>query len=132
MITWVIGILIDLPNYTGWGRHTYDVETLRQIITYYFFDIFILIINRNLYSCLWDRKASHGYTLFFPLTTIIIPCCCVLFFYLKIYLCVIKSKRRVQSYDSNSFQMQAKNNIRKHIQISKGLFSSFALFTISW
>ena len=29
VITWVIGILIDLPNFLGWGAHKYDVNTLR-------------------------------------------------------------------------------------------------------
>ena len=34
LITWLVGVLIDVPNLIGWGGHYYDYDSL---------------------SCVWDR-----------------------------------------------------------------------------
>ena len=86
-------------------------------------------------SCLWDHKAAHSYTIFFPIITILIPCILVFCFYLKIYLYVKRSKIRVHSINTDSIpktRLQTRSNIKSQVDIAKGLFSAFALFTISW
>ena len=60
-ITWVIGVLIDVPNLTGWGGHFYDPKTL---------------------NCVWDRLASQSYSIFFPMSSIVIPCIIILICYM--------------------------------------------------
>ncbi|RNA21626.1 melatonin receptor type 1B-B-like [Brachionus plicatilis] len=47
VINWLMGILVDLPNFTGWGGHYYDSKTI---------------------SCIWNRLKSHSYSIFFPTT----------------------------------------------------------------
>ncbi len=99
MLNWIIGFLIDLPNFFGWGRHAY---------------------SKNILSCLWDRAASHGYTLFMPLVSIVLPSVLVFIFYLKIFIFVLDSKRKTTK------------NLNAQIHIAKGLFGSFALFASCW
>lgn len=41
-ICWLIGCLIDIPNFTGWSRHAFDLDTL---------------------NCMWDRLASESYSM---------------------------------------------------------------------
>ena len=77
-------------------------------------------------SCLWDRRADHGYTLFFPITSIVIPCGIVAVCYFKIFRFVIKSKNRVAANGGK------KTDLSQSIKIAKGLFGSFALFTLCW
>ena len=114
ILTWCVGFLVDLPNILGWGRHSFDVATL---------------------SCLWDRRANHGYTLFFPLTTIVFPCCGILFCYYKIFMFVKESKKRVAQSNGSTDGSANKNNLKNknsQIEIAKGLFSAYALFTLCW
>ena len=81
-------------------------------------------------SCLWDRRANHGYTLFFPLTTIVIPCCCIMVFYIKIFLFIKNSKKRVNPNGGTvNIKSEKKNS---QIEVAKGLFGAFSLFTLCW
>ena len=112
VITWCAGFIVDLPNLIGWGRHSYDINTL---------------------SCLWDRRASHSYSLFFPLTTIVIPSICILVFYIRIYLFVRESKKKIFSTKEKDNKIKTHSKTSKlQINVAKGLFSAFALFTLCW
>ena len=122
-ICWIIGITIDMPNFLGkltwlrhlnlvlilnslnpqkgWGGHAYDNKTL---------------------NCMWNRLASQSYSIFFPMSSIIIPCLLILFCYTRIGSFVIRSKQRV---------LKSKR-FRSTLRVTKGLFASFFLFTICW
>nr|QVK45856.1 G protein-coupled receptor [Proales similis] len=102
-ITWVIGFAIDLPNVLGWGGHYYDLKTL---------------------NCVWNRLASQSYSIFFPMSSIIIPCVCIFFCYLKIFMFASKIKNRVAG--------SHKSDLKRSLKIAKGLFASFMLFTVCW
>jgi len=60
----MIGIMIDLPNFLGWGNHYFDLDSL---------------------NCLWDRLASRSYVYFFVIVSICIPVLLICMFYFKIY-----------------------------------------------
>lgn len=105
-ITWFLGFLVDLPNIVGWGGHAYSNNTL---------------------TCLWNRHKSHSYTIFFPMTTIVIPCCLIAYWYTRIFLHAYSSKRKIASKGDKS-----SSSMSKSLHIAKGLFGSYFLFTISW
>lgn len=108
-ITWLVGISIDLPNLLGWGGHYYDLKTL---------------------NCVWDRLASFSYSLFFPLSSIVIPCILIAICYIRIFVYSNKIKSKVLSSEHNS--KKKSNDFRKSLRIAKGLFASFMLFAACW
>ena len=91
----------DLNNYKGWGGHYYDEKTL---------------------SCLWNRLASQSYSIFFPMSSIIVPCLAILYCYVRIFIYSHRSKVR----------SHATNNINQSLRLAKGLFISFMLFFVCW
>ncbi len=102
LICWMIGVLIDLPNFLGWGGFYYDTKS---------------------FTCVWNRLASESYSIFFPMSSIVIPCCCIFFFYLRIFFFASSNIGKIKtSGDSQN----------KSLRIAKGLFASFLLFTICW
>ena len=102
-LTWTLGIIYDLPLIFGWGRQGFSDTTL---------------------SCLWLRASNHGYTLFMPITGMLLPPCIVMFFYIKIFLKVRSAKRQIQNKTNNQGSTQ--------VRIAKGLFAAFTVFLVSW
>ncbi|CAF0837503.1 unnamed protein product [Brachionus calyciflorus] len=108
-ITWFIGISIDLPNLLGWGGHYYDLKTL---------------------NCVWNRLASFSYTLFFPLSSIVIPCVLIAVCYIRIFMYSRTAKLKVAPSEKSG--KSKSNDFKKSLKIAKGLFASFMLFTACW
>ena len=106
LLTWFIGILIDLPCLLGWGDNTYNTNTL---------------------NCVWDRTANHGFTILFAIFAIIAPCSCISFFYILIFVYTRKSKHRVANFITNKRRYSERS-----IRMAKGLFASFLMFGICW
>ena len=75
MSLWVICGLLEMPNYFGWGGHTFDPKTM---------------------ACSYDRTANYTYTLFFVLVAIgpplVVVCCCYINIFLKV------NKKAIRSY----------------------------------
>ena len=101
-------LIIYSPMVLGWGGHTYDMKV---------------------FTCIWNRLASHGYSIFFPMTSIIIPCTCVSFFYIRIYVFVKKSKARV--FEASSSPL-SKIEAKKAIYFTKSIFISFITLFVCW
>ncbi|RNA16468.1 melatonin receptor type 1B-B-like [Brachionus plicatilis] len=108
-ITWMIGISIDFPNLLGWGGHYYDLKTL---------------------NCVWNRLASFSYSLFFPLSSIVVPCILIAICYLRIFIYSSKIKSKVLASESSG--KRKSSDLRKSLRIAKGLFASFTLFAACW
>jgi hypothetical protein len=108
-ISWAIGVLIEIPNNVGWGDLYYDEKTL---------------------NCIWNRLASQSYSIFFPMSSIVIPCICILFCYIRIFLYANSSKSKISAVNTNGVLKQ--RDFKRSLKIAKGLFASFMLFTICW
>jgi hypothetical protein len=104
-ICWLIGLLINLPNILGWSNFIYDKDTL---------------------NCMWNRLASRSYSIFFPLSSIIIPCFIILYFYLSIFIYAVRSHSRAIS------QRNGNDNLIYSLRVAKGLFVSYLLFVFCW
>jgi hypothetical protein len=70
----LIGLIIISMNFFDIGNHHFDPKSL---------------------ECIWDRMADHTYTVIFASTIILFPILVVGLAYLKLYLHVIESHRRV-------------------------------------
>lgn len=75
-IAWVAGVVVDIPNFVGWGGHFFDPKSA---------------------NCMWNRLASSSYSLFFPITAIFFPCVCIFICYLRIFLFAFRSKSKVST-----------------------------------
>jgi hypothetical protein len=106
VLTWMLGFSIDIPNLAGWGGHYYDKETL---------------------SCAWDRLASQSYSIFFPMSSIIIPGILIMICYLRIFLFARESSNKIAQMNKNS-----SSDFRRSFKIAKGLFVSFMIFLVCW
>ncbi|XP_077994496.1 melatonin receptor type 1B-like [Glandiceps talaboti] len=107
---WLCCVLMDLPNFLGWGGHVYDHKTM---------------------VCTYERTASYSYTLFFTTLAIFIPQIVVCVCYLNIYLFVRRQRQRITSeqIQSAAKEYQVK---KKDIQLMKTLFTIFMVFFICW
>ena len=101
-LTWTLGVTYDLPLMFGWGKQGFSDTTL---------------------SCLWLRASNHGYTLFMPITGMLLPPFIVMFFYIKIYLKVRNPKKITNSLSKSK---------SRQIHVAKGLFAAFAVFLLAW
>ena len=102
----MLGFSIDIPNLAGWGGHYYDKETL---------------------SCAWDRLASQSYSIFFPMSSIVIPGILIMICYLRIFLFARESSNKIAQMNKNS-----SSDFRRSFKIAKGLFVSFMIFLVCW
>lgn len=110
IFAWIAGLLVDLPNFLGWGGHFFDPKSA---------------------NCMWNRLASKSYSIFFPTTAIFLPCVAILFCYVRIFVFAYMAKLRT----SKSITVAAQINSREMIQslkIARALFASFSSFTICW
>jgi len=101
-ICWLIGFLINLPNVTGWSNYVFDKDTL---------------------NCMWNRLASRSYSIFFPLSSIVLPCIVILYFYMRIFIYVVRSHSRAS---------QRGDNLIHSLRVAKGLFVSYMIFVVCW
>lgn len=117
---WGFAVLLDLPNWLGWGGHTFGLKEM---------------------GCTYDRMANHSYTIFLATTAIAIPMVIVLSCYLSIILYVRKCRRDLQKFteDTNSNSAFLKDDLRKKttykkddLQFALILFISFLAFVICW
>lgn len=99
--------MVDLPNLVGWGGHYYDSKT---------------------FGCIWNRLKSHSYSLFYPITSIMIPSTLIFICYLRIFTYARSTSNKVLHM---SKELKSRN-FSKSFKLAKGLFLSFMLFSICW
>ena len=108
VLAWILGFSTEIPNLAGWGGHYYDLKTL---------------------SCAWDRLASQSYSIFFPMSSIIMPSVVIMVCYIRIYLFARESSNKVMDKKKSSTNV---SDLRRSFRVAKGLFSSFIIFLICW
>lgn len=74
---WTFSLLLDIPNFFGWGDHSYDMKTL---------------------SCSYDRTASYSYTVFFISFFVLVPLAIVVFCNINIYIVVVRSGLKIAAH----------------------------------
>lgn len=107
---WFIAFLIELPNLTGWGGHTFDLKTL---------------------GCSFDRLFSLGYTIFLSITALYIPLTLILYCYVKIYLYVRRSRRQINKSMAGK-KDKSKRGRNDEIRLARTFFIVFMSFLICW
>lgn len=112
---WVISTLIELPNLTGWGGHTYDLKSM---------------------ACSYDRLADMSYTYFFVSCGISVPCLVVCITYFKIYQYVKSIRKELEKITGNGFMLQGTNRTRtrqqEELQLARTLFIVCIVFLVCW
>ncbi|XP_045177761.2 melatonin receptor type 1B-like isoform X1 [Mercenaria mercenaria] len=103
---WLLAIVMDLPNWLGWGGHTFGLKEM---------------------GCTFDRIANHSYTIFLATMSIAVPMIIVLTSYLIIILYVRHCRMELKQIGSMS-----KKRLKDEIQFAVTLFVSFIAFVISW
>lgn len=116
---WGFAMLLDLPNWVGWGGHTFGLKEM---------------------GCTFDRMANYSYTIFLATMAIAVPMVIVLSCYLAIILYVRKCRRDLRKFDDNNCQTTfLKDDTRRKATYKKDdlqfafiLFISFLAFVICW
>lgn len=111
---YIVVFLTDLPNFLGWGGHTYDFKTM---------------------GCSFDRLASLSYTLFLSITIYWIPFILVMFCYIAIYLYVRKTRKLLKttldkSSSSNDLLLEARR--QENIRMVRTFFIVVVCFLLCW
>ncbi|CAF0949684.1 unnamed protein product [Brachionus calyciflorus] len=102
MIAWLGGIVLGVPNMSGWGGYGYDKKVL---------------------SCMTDRTQSQEFGFFYIFCYVSVPCLCILICYIKIFVYVRKYSGKVNMNGTNH---------KRNIQLAKSLFASFITYFICW
>ncbi|XP_052090651.1 melatonin receptor type 1A-like [Mytilus californianus] len=100
-----LGIIMVLLNYAGIGGHGFDDKSL---------------------ECIWDRKATYSFTVFFSVCLVWIPLIVVGVSYFKLFLFVRHKRKQVTSRNS------APNIDNKSLRLAKAIFIVYAVFSICW
>lgn len=108
---WIIAFLIELPNLTGWGGHTFDRKTL---------------------GCSFDRLISLSYTIFLSITALYIPLMLILFCYIKIFLYVRRSRRQIAKAKSGNCKVKKKKGKADEVRLARTFFIVFISFLVCW
>lgn len=103
---WLFAILLDLPNWLGWGGHTFGLKEM---------------------GCTFDRIANHSYTIFLALMSIAVPMVIVLASYITIVFYVRHCRLELRQIGSMS-----KKRLKDEIQFAVTLFVSFLAFVTCW
>lgn len=103
---WFLASLLDLPNWVGWGGHTFGLKEM---------------------GCTFDRTANHSYTIFLATMSIAVPMVIVLMCYLTIVVYVRKCRIEVRQIGSMS-----KKRLQDEIQFAITLFVAFVTFVTCW
>ncbi|XP_052813740.1 melatonin receptor type 1B-A-like [Mya arenaria] len=121
---WIWAMLLDLPNWVGWGGHTFALKEM---------------------GCTFDRLANYGYTIFMTTMSIFLPMTVVLSCYIAILIYVRNSRREVRklggsentpmrlSRSSKRGGPAKKTSYKKDdLQFAIILFISFLAFVLCW
>ncbi|XP_002737093.1 melatonin receptor type 1B-like [Saccoglossus kowalevskii] len=108
---WIACVLMDLPNFLGWGGHAYDSKSM---------------------VCTYDRTADYGYTIFFILMAICFPIVVVALSYTSVYIFVRRQKKRVMERMASSAADSTKKFKKTDMQLIKTLFTIFVVFLVCW
>ncbi|KAH3770757.1 melatonin receptor type 1B-B-like isoform X2 [Dreissena polymorpha] len=116
---WGWAILLDVPNWVGWGGHTFALKEM---------------------GCTFDRVANYGYTMFLAHMSIFIPMAVVLGCYIAIIVFVRRSRNEIRKFgeDSSIRRTSADGSVRKvsfkkdDLQFAFILFVSFLVFVLCW
>ena len=106
LVLWLLAALLDLPNFLGWGDHTFDMKTM---------------------ACSYDRLANHSYTVFFITMFVTVPLLTVLYCNINIFIVAVRSRRRVAAHIDNDLGTTGVYTITK--QSLNGAESAGALST---
>ena len=102
----IVSFLLEMPNFFGWGDHVYDPKTL---------------------TCIWDRTADYSYTIFFDVMGVAIPVSLIFVCYLRIWLFVRASKRKIKSHVE-----KGSRDARDSMKLARTLFIIFVVFVGCW
>ena len=110
---WVFSIIIELPNFFGWGDHVYDLKTR---------------------SCIWDRTADHSYTIFFSAVGVAFPVILIAICYALIYRFVIFATTTMKLLEAGETVVNKKvHNIEKRTkELTRTVFICFVVFVFCW
>ena len=120
---WGFAILLDLPNWLGWGGHTFGLKEM---------------------GCTFDRMANYSYSIFLATTSIAVPMLTVFAAYLTICLYVRHSRNvlqrvagsqnvRIKGNLTQSKNYDRKSSVKKDdLQMAFTLFLTFLVFVICW
>ncbi|WAR09898.1 MTR1B-like protein [Mya arenaria] len=121
---WIWAMLLDLPNWVGWGGHTFALKEM---------------------GCTFDRLANYGYTIFMTIMSIFLPMTVVLSCYIAILIYVRNSRREVRKFGrSENTPMRLSRSSKRggsakkmsykkdDLQFAIILFISFLAFVLCW
>ncbi|XP_036366103.1 melatonin receptor type 1C-like isoform X2 [Octopus sinensis] len=105
---WVFGIMLETVNFMPWGNHGYDKKTL---------------------TCIWDRTASLGNTIFITILGISLPVVITTVSYIMIFYHFYQAKERL---NKNRNESEKKNTLQESKKLMTTLFSLFVVFAVCW
>ncbi|XP_052813902.1 melatonin receptor type 1B-B-like [Mya arenaria] len=121
---WIWAMLLDLPNWVGWGGHTFALKEM---------------------GCTFDRLANYGYTIFMTTMSIFLPMTVVLSCYIAILIYVRNSRREVRKFGGSENTPMRLSRSSKHggsvkkmsykkddLLFAIILFISFLAFVLCW
>ncbi|KAK3609835.1 hypothetical protein CHS0354_029875 [Potamilus streckersoni] len=106
-------------------------------VGFYIFGVFLVLLNlakigdhqfdRKAILCIWDRMATHNFTIVFSVVLVWIPMILIGVFYSLIYFYVARHKSNTMlSTNNNSLQKSVK------VQVAKTFFIIYAIFSVCW
>ena len=119
---WVTALLFDLPNWLGWGGHTFGLKEM---------------------GCTFDRVKNHSFTIFLATTSIFVPIVIVLASYMGVFIYVRQSRATLEQVNGRRHSIKkgnlvdnrtsAKSAARKEdLQLAFTLFLTFLAFVVCW
>ena len=106
---WILGFSFTLPGLVGWTDNVYDHKML---------------------ECIWDRKSSLSYNIFFSGFVVFMPTFVIAISYAKISIYVYRSRKLISKMCDNL--KQVKNRGTASIRVARTLFIIFAIFVLCW
>ncbi|XP_052230388.1 melatonin receptor type 1B-B-like isoform X1 [Dreissena polymorpha] len=118
---WGWAIILDIPNWVGWGGHTFGLKEM---------------------GCTFDRVANYGFTMFLATMSIFIPMTIVFGCYIAIIVFVRRSRNEIRKFGKESAIRRSstpkggtarKMSFKKDdLQFAFILFVSFLAFVLCW
>ena len=105
LLFWCMGFILSLPALVGWTENIYDHKLL---------------------ECFWNRLHSLSFTIFFSAGIVFTPIMIISFSFIKIYLHVRESRRRISRDTSHRHPSHAS------LHLATALFIIFAVFVFCW
>ncbi|XP_061193333.1 melatonin receptor type 1B-A-like [Saccostrea echinata] len=101
---YIVGLTLVLLNLAGIGDHSFDRKSL---------------------ECIWDRMATYYYTVVFSILLVWIPVIITGIFYLKIFVTVRKSTKKIT-------EVTCADHNRKSVNLARTLFFIYVIFSLCW